>query len=117
MNPFREDNYTKWWNQKRAIIFAVTRWNKTLRAKIHKFDGIQTIAWINIKEGMKIHYQMDLQEGEAKLLLIHKKNWILISDCSCQGVTSSLNPGMYRLRVVGNHASLTCTIQKNAQHI
>jgi hypothetical protein len=116
MNGY-EKYYTKWWNRKRALVFVVTRWNKKVLAKIRRFHGIQTIAWVKVSDGMQLEFQIEIQEGEAKLMLIHRDEWILMGESSCQGITPPLQAGFYRIRVVGNRASLNCTIQKNAQHI
>lgn len=102
-------------NQKKALMFIVHRKikEKSIFGRIKKFTGYQNLGMIRIDDLQNMSVKLDIHEGKAALVAIQKKQLkILAENQTACHITLPFSKGWVRLRIIGDHASLTFEIKK-----
>jgi hypothetical protein len=102
-------------NRKKALVFIVQRKlkEKKIIGRVKKFTGYQNIGMIRVNDLQNLYVKLDIHEGQAALVAIQKKQLKILAEnqVDCH-VTLPFSKGWARLRIIGDHASLTFEIKK-----
>jgi hypothetical protein len=102
-------------NRKKALVFIVKRKlkEKKMLGRVKKFTGYQNLGMIRVIDLQNLNVKLDIHEGQAALVAIQKKQLkILAENQTDSHITLPFSKGWARLRIIGDHASLTFEIKK-----
>lgn len=102
-------------NRVKAVIFFISydRKEKILKGKIKRFTGYKTVAKLPVDENQKFLLNFDVSEGEAQFILVQNGLVFPLDNVSSTGhVSAPISKGHARLRLVGEHTSLSFAIKK-----
>ena len=81
--------------------------------RVKKFTGYQNLGMIRVIDLQNLNVKLDIHEGQAALVAIQKKQLkILAENQTDSHITLPFSKGWARLRIIGDHASLTFEIKK-----
>jgi hypothetical protein len=102
-------------NRKKALVFIVKRKlkEKKMLGRVKKFTGYQNLGMIRVNDLQNLNVKLDIHEGQAALVVIQKKQLKILAEnqTDCH-ITLPFSKGWARLRIIGDHASLTFEIKK-----
>ena len=102
-------------NRKKALVFFVRRKlkEKKMLGRVKKFTGYQNLGMIRVNDLQNLNVKLDIHEGQAALVAIRKKQLKILAEnqTDCH-ITLPFSKGWARLRIIGDHASLTFEIKK-----
>ncbi|NCA96770.1 MAG: hypothetical protein EOM77_01060 [Bacteroidia bacterium] len=96
-------------NNMRAKVMIGGQLGQKVSLRSESFTGVKTIGLFWFKEGIscRIDTEMEVSEGRAKLLLVHKGQLIpILLEAGKDTKILKFERGFARLRIVGDHASL-----------
>ncbi len=102
-------------NRVKALIFYISydRKEKVLKGKIKRFTGYKTVAKLPVSENQRFLINMDISDGDAQFVLVQNGLVYPLENNSVTGhVSAPISKGHARLRLVGNHTSLSFAIKK-----
>lgn len=102
-------------NRVKAVVFFISydRKEKILKGKIKRFTGYKTVAKLPVEDNQKFIITMDVQEGDAQFVLVQNGLVFPLEGISSTGhVSAPISKGHARLRLVGEHTSLSFAIKK-----
>lgn len=84
--------------------------------KTSKFNGYQTLFIIRTKGYESFELDMSVTEGEATMILVQKDQYYVLGENNCNvNLNLELNPGWFRIRLIGKHAKLNFTLVRHSK--
>lgn len=105
-------------NNKKALVFFVRKklFKPTYIGKTSKFTGYQTFHLVKTNGYESFELDMKIHEGQATLVLVQKDKYYILGENDCQiNLNLDLEPGWFRLRLIGQQAKLNFTLSRHSK--
>lgn len=102
-------------NYKKALLFDIKKSYKenNIKGEVEKFTGYQNIGFFKISDLQKFNLSIEIQEGQACLIAIQRKDMKVITEKSMNGhIHLPFTKGYTRFRLIGIQTSLKFEITK-----
>lgn len=90
----------RFWSHSRALTFIGHLKNKEYHLSFSRFTGIKTLTRLSQKNPFTLLVEKTIEQGDYELLLVHKDQILVLKPG-----TNHIEPGHYRLRLIGDHAN------------
>lgn len=98
-------------HMKAQKLIAFCRKN-ILKISTTNFSGYKTILYARLQKNQKLDIDFKCLSGEAKLVLIRKKQiYEICNNTDKQTKTMNIEKGLYRIRLIGNNATINSEIK------